>query len=362
MSLRRPVDDNHFRLFAKTLEKAIAKYQHVPRAELAVRQKQQVEGLVELENDFKRVLLAHPWGASVYEDFVKYIRDEKRSILAARPFFRERQTVFTSDIAVALKQRQAPALYRFGFNYQFVRFVMRVRTWSSVEGSSELLKLAEAISNSRLELAEMNMPLAISRARIFWSRTPQAQLSYMDLVQITAEGLLSGIDKYVLPYGPQFRHMVIGRMLGNLIEQYSETLVHFFPADKRKIYRANKALSRCGAGPDFERVAEEVNRGVDSKQLTDAYEIQDLVAAASTVSADAPVRQVEADRGESMPLDMFQADEDTRPDVRMESREAQVRVAEMVSGLSLLEQKLLRLKGISYKIRGDNYGYICRTE
>jgi DNA-directed RNA polymerase specialized sigma subunit len=346
-SSRRHIDDDHFRKFAGNLELAIAKYGEVPREDLVKLQRRQVEKLVGLEKEFRRTLIKHPWGPAVYRAFVRFICDEKRNILAARPYFRERQNVFTHQISKALKKRQDKALYRFHFNYEFVLFVLAQKHWGTNNIGGKIISLAKQIRDLRWELVEMNMPLAISRARIFWSRTPKAQLSYMDLVQITSMGLMSGIDKFCLPYSQAFRHTVIGRMIGNLIEQYSETLVHFYPGDKRKIYRANKIIGKMGENPDFERVAAEVNKDVEPQHMTNAAEIQDLMAASSTVSSDMPIGNNEEEDGDSLPLDTFTADEDTQPDVRVETREALEVMTKAMPELPLVERKMLRLRGVN---------------
>jgi DNA-directed RNA polymerase specialized sigma subunit len=343
MYSKRPVDDDHFRNFAGILEKAIAKYDKGDDEDQpVVLQKQQVEGLVSLEDEFRLALAEHPQGQLVYQNFIKHICDVKKNILAARPYFRERQGVFTKEISKALKSRQAQELQKFHFNYEFVLFAMDDRDWTG----TRIEELARRIKDLRWELVEMNLPLAISQARFFWSRTPKSHLTFMDLVQITSMGLMAGIDKFCLPYIPAlFRYTVIGRMIGNLIEQYSETLVHFYPGDKRKIYRANKAASRSGGEIDFEKIAEAVNKEVDDEHLTTPAEIADLMAAASTVSADSPVQGPDDEEG-GMPLDGFAADESTHPDVRVETHEAMVSMFQAIRGLSLLEQKLLKLRGL----------------
>lgn len=348
MSSRRPIDDDHFKKFAQSLEHTIARHGDVPREDLVKVQRRQVEKLVALEKEFRRTLIKHPWGPAVYRAFVKFICDEKRNILAARPYFRERQNVFTHKISRALKKRQDKGLYRFHFNYEFVLFVLKQKAWHKNNMGGKIVSLANQIRDLRWALVEMNMPLAISRARIFWSRTPKAQLSYMDLVQITAMGLMSGVDKFCLPYSQAFRHTLIGRMIGNLIEQYSETLVHFFPGDKRKIYRANKVIAKMGDAPDFEKVILAVNRDVEPQHRTSVAEIRDLLAAASTVSSDMPTGGGnDEEDGDTLPLDTFQAPEDTQPDYRVEASEALKVMTQALPDLPMIERKLLQMKGVS---------------
>lgn len=342
----RHSDDDHFRKFAQNLEACISKYGNVPRSEMVAIQKKQVEKLVALEKEFRQTLIRHPWGPSVYRNFVTFICDEKRNILAARPFFRERQGVFTNSISKALKKRQDKALYKFDFNYEFVQFTLSQKRWAANRNGSRIVALANEIRDLRWELVEMNMPLAIDRARMFFRRTPQSHLAYMDLVQITAMGLMAGIDKFCLPYGAAFRHTVIGRMIGNLIEEYSETLIHFYPGEKRKVYRANKIISRMGDTIDWEAVVAFVNRDLEPQHRTTIPEIQDLLSASSTVSSDVPVASQE-DEEETTTLDVFQAPEDYQPDVQVEHSEAMKAVGEAIQMLPLIEQKLLRMKGVA---------------
>jgi RNA polymerase sigma factor (sigma-70 family) len=334
-------DDPHFREFASSLKKAIERYGQMEDKTFLERQKLQVDTLIALEREFKRALIAHQHGKATYKRFIEYICDERKNILDARPYFRERQSVFTEQISVALRQRSERRLFRFNFNYRFVSFVLNQRNWGK---RSMLVKLGKRIAEVRDELVTMNMPLAISRARIFYSRTPKSHLSRMDLVQIACEGLMSGVDKFVPPFSKAFRSVAIGRMTGNFIEQYSETPIHFFPRYKRILYRINKLVGRGVTDP--EKLAELVNEGLNPSQYTTAAEVSDLMAAASTVSADTPVGNNEED-GVGTVADRFAAPADHQPDVIVERQEALSMLSEAMGVLTPFENKLLRLKGVS---------------
>lgn len=349
------IDDEHFKHFAVQLEKAIDKWGDTPEDDLLARQKKQVEKLAGLEKEFRKTLIKHPWGNGVYKSFIEMIRDQERSILAARPYFRERQSVFTAKIAKALDLRNEKSLYKFHFNYRFVIFVLRSRKWPK---NSKLRLIAKEIENIRQEIVEMNMPLAISRARIFWSKTPKAQLTYMDLIQISCEGLISAVDKFCLPFSKIFRSVAIGRIVGNFIEQYSETLVHFYPVDKRKIYRANKAASRMNGGVrelDFEKLAEIVNKDVDKNHRTTPSEIADLMAASSCLhvetSSNSEENEAPVDGAPSLvrglTAEKFAADESWRPDVKFEQMDSIRALTQAMDQLNLVERKLLKMYGVT---------------
>lgn len=337
------IDDPHFRQFALSLESAIAVCGESDTEDFLQRQKRQVDTLVALEKEFKKTLIAHSLGLSVYKAFIRYIVNERRNILDARPYFRERQHVFTQQISIALRQRNEKKLHRFNFNYRFIKFVLDAKKWKP---GSPIVKLSKAIMAIRNELITMNMPLAISRARIFYSRTPKAHLSYMDLIQIASEGLMSGIDKFVPPFSKAFRSVAIGRMTGNFIENYSETAIHFFPVDKRKIYRANKLVGRQTDVVDYKELAKQVNKGVEPAHRTTASEIANLMAASSVISADTPVNT--DDEGEEITriVDRFAAPADTQPDVICERQDSMRCLAQAMATLNPFEQKLLKLKGV----------------
>lgn len=341
-------NDEAFKLFVGNLDKNIQNYKEPKDKEAFFQsQKAQVERLVKLEKDFRKALQDHKWGLAAYRDFIDYIINVKRNILSARPFFRERQEEFTANISGAIKERDAKALFKFNVNYQFIALTMKSRNWGK---NSQVFKLANEIKGLRIKICELNMPLAISRARLFWSKTPESHLSYMDLVQIAAEGLLAAIDKFVLPFGKVFRAVVIGRVTGNHIESYSDTMLHFYPNDKRKIYRANKAVRHLGgvASADFEVLAGKVNEGMDDAiNQTNAIELADLMGAASTVSSDSSATSLLESDSIQVLTNKFAADSSTRPDFISENKDLVIKVGSAIETLTIFEKKLLRLKGIA---------------
>lgn len=336
---------DHFKQFASWLDHEMVKYGELNK-DFAERQKVQLETLLALELEFRTELINHRCGAAVYREFIEHITVERKNILSARPFFRERQGIFTKEISKALKAKSEKTLFKFRFNIQFIHYVLGVRQWNSI--CKRLPEIAEEIHAIRTEIVEQNMPLAISRARIFWSRTPKSHLTLMDFVQIAAEGLIAGIDKYV-PEGEivprSFRGVAIGRMTGNFIESYSETQLHFYPCDKRKIYRANKVVHRHAGGVDYEKLAGEVSAGMTAGQITNASEIANLMAAASVVSADTMVTSGQ-DPDAPEPISRFAAPEACQPDRQVEHQDALHHLKHAIAQLSILDQKLLRLKGI----------------
>ncbi len=335
--------DEHFRQFASSLEALLCGYESPTGEDHTARQKAQVEGLVELEREFRKALINDWRGPDVYKAFVKFIVETKRNILAARPYFRERQDVFKSKISPILRSKQDKALYRFDINYPFISFVLKTKKFGE---NSRVMKLAKKVEVARRELIEMNLPLAISRARIFKQRVPQSYLDYMDLVQISNEGLIAAVDKFVLPYTPVFRAVIIGRITGNLIEDYSDTMLHFYPSDKRKIYRANKA-QKVGVNTDWNDVAVAVNNGADPQHKTTPAEVQQLIMAAGHVSINAPINTNTTDAFSESSVDRYEADPATRPDNMVEAAEVHDALKKAVRGLTVFESKFLAMIGVT---------------
>lgn len=332
------------RRFGKTLEREIAKYPKFvesKKKDLLGIQTIQVNRLFELEEEFRNTIRKHPRGLEVYNAFVEFIRDDRKNILHARPYFRERSDVFTNKISPALKARDAKKLMSFKVNYRLIDFIVNYRKWPL-----KIKKINELIVQQRNEICVTNMPLAMSRARIFFSKTPESHLSYQDFTQIAAEGLLAAIDKFGPPFTQGFRGVVIGRIVGNCISEYSHTLLHFYPGDKQKLYRGNKAARH--ANGDLGVLASEVNKGLEKKDQTTPDEIAQLMAANSHVSteitierADSKVHGKPSTLGESLP-----ADDHWRPDVKVERQEQFLRLYDGITKLSVFEQKLLKIKGV----------------
>ncbi len=359
------IASQHFRQFASNLERAIAKYGHLPERDITNLQRKQFNLLIALEDKFRLAVIQHRNGPKVYDSFVRLICDEKKHILSARPFFRERQKEFARVISPALKKRNWRRILPCRINYQFVAFAMKAAKWAK---GSKVAKLAADIRDARTELVEMNLPLGISQARMFWSKTPPSHPSFMDFVQLSAEGMLSAADKFDPPYTPVFRSVAIGWMKGNFIDYYSNTMLHFYPKDRRKLYRANKFLAKHPhGGYDIEDMVKFINTSkkklkdgtiieviVPDRQKTNADEINDLLAGASTVSADSKPPASEGnshdDGAEAANVARYEAPAETRPDIDFEHREAMDAMQLAIQSLPLIDKKLLRLKGFDISL------------
>jgi DNA-directed RNA polymerase specialized sigma subunit len=345
-----------FKLFANNLAVALEKFKvdgdQTPLLEI---QRQQLRDLLVLEETFKNALIKSPLGSEIYKKFIDYICDVKGNILSARPYFRERQKIFTKTISGAIKNRDYKTLYQFRINYSFILFVSNNFAFPE---KSKILKYIKQIKQLRSNICEQSLALAISQAKIFYSCTPRSHLSWMDLVQIHCAGLLIAIDKFVPPDTTnmtdeeslqayrKFRAVAIGRMIAGRIQNYSETLIHFYPNDRAKIYRANKLIRSFGGNVDFEKLATLVNSDVEVvSQRTNARELEGLLAGASTISGDSTVEPVFGSAPLST-LELYEVDVESRFDSVVEQNQALSLMRTCITELPVVHQKILKMRGV----------------
>ncbi len=307
-------------------------------------QKQQFEKLVSSEKLFHETVLSYRISTEMYKKFISLIRVSNNNILSARPYFRESSDTFSSQITPALKEKNPEALKPFGINFHLVKFFKD--NWIGL-WPKKLEVVYKQVELARTVIISNNMPLAINRAKIFYRKTPKGHLSFLDLVEVSSMGLCSAVDKYSGPYMPNFCGVIIGRAVGNLIDAYSETVMHFYPSDRRIIYRANSIRGRQGI-TDIEELTAAVNASFTAdllegktapKQVT-VSELAYLMSAASPISSDSNLGE-----------DGFGV-YDFTPDVTESVEESLGRkqqiglMSRLARKLPLINQKVLRLKGI----------------
>src|SRR5581483_1403548 len=206
-------------------------------------QKEQVEELLDAERKFKETILKYRQSTEIYKKFLQKVCIQNKNILSARPYFREIATSFSKHITPAIKVRDVETLKRFDINYQFIKFIRDAWLGPFPKRAEQLF---QRVHKARTILIENNMPLAINRAKLFYRKTPKSHLTLMDFIGICGLGLAAGVDKWSGEYSPVFRSVCIGRMVGNMIDSYSETMLHFYPSDKRILYKAHTIRARQG--------------------------------------------------------------------------------------------------------------------
>lgn len=310
-------------------------------------QEQQVEELLDAERKFKDTILKYRMSTEIYKMFLQKVRVVNKNILSARPYFRETATSFSKNITPAIKESNIESLKTFDINYQFIKFIRESWRGPFPKRAEELF---QRVHRAREILIENNMPLAINRAKLFYRKVPKSHISLMDMISICGLGLAAGIDKWCGKYTPVFRSVCIGRMVGNLIDSYSETMLHFYPSDKRILYKANSIRGRQGVD-EINQLTNAVNSSFAADELEgksipkkdiNVSELSYLMSAATTVSVDATVN----DEG----YGVYHYTQDPNVDIEGDyiQKESTNQMLTLAKDLPLLQRKVLALKGIRF--------------
>jgi DNA-directed RNA polymerase specialized sigma subunit len=336
----REIFDNSFYILAGEITRALEE-----NKKDGTIQKEQVEELLDSENKFKLHIMKYRASTWVYEAFWQKICLQNKNILSARPYFRESAITFSKKITPAIKVTDIETLKTFNINYQLVKFIKD--NWKG-KWDDRMEKLYQRVFVARTKLIQNNMPLAVNRAKLFYRKTPKSHLTLIDFIGICAMGLAAGVDKWNGPYSPVFRSVCIGRMVGNLIDSYSETMLHFYPSDKRILYKAHSLRGRRGID-DVTELAEAVKTSFKQdamegksipKNKIDASELNSLLQAASIVSADATVND------EGFGVYSFTMDEHQNLEQDLIDKQSTGKMLDLAKKLPILHRKVLLLKGL----------------
>lgn len=294
-------------------------------------QKDLMNELFAAEESFKKTLIRTKGGPQMFKAFVYFITQEAGNILKARSYFRERQAVFSEEISVAFYTGKHTILYNYSINYTFMRWVMK--RYKDENNRVKLQKKFDEVSKLRHLLCENNLPLALHKTKLFWSKVPYTRMTYMDMVQATNEGLLTAIDKFAPPYKTNFRHVAIGRMTLNLLTDHNSTLLHMSPKDKRILYRSNKGKSLGLKGEELVEYVTEKFNNVDQTYI-------DSLFSSSATAVD--LHQPLGDGDDSTLLDI--TPDVATTEIEVEKREKINNLYNNIDKLSIIERKIIRMK------------------
>jgi DNA-directed RNA polymerase specialized sigma subunit len=310
-------------------------------------QRQQVEELMATETQFREsiIRLSPSRSKEVYLRFMAMITVTNRNILTARPYFREQAKDFSKKVTPALENHDHVELQKYHINFNFMQFIRKNWKGALPPESEALYQRAEFV---RQKIIENSLPLAISRAVMFDEATPNSEKERMDLINAACIGLISGVDKYKAEkFDKVFRSVCIGRMSGNMVDTYSETSLHFYPSDKKILYKANTTRHRknCQDLKDLLKVINE-DFEAEAKAKRQKYtpitldQLSSLMNAQSTVSADATKDE------DGMNVYSYTASNaDVERDVVR--RDAYQKMFSACDKLDVIERKIIRLKGVT---------------
>ena len=338
--------DNSFYNLANSIARILAK-----NKEDETTQKEQVEELVLAEKLFKEEILKYKHSSTVYKHFIKKIRVTDHNILYAKVYFRESSDVFSQKITPCLKNNDVEGLKKFSINFNLIQMIRQ--QWRGPLGA-KAEKLYKRVERARRILQENNLPLVINAAKLFYRKVPKSSITLLDMINVSAMGLSSAIDKYTGDkngnYSEVFRSVILGRATGNLIKLYSETSLHFYPSDRRILYKANSIRARQGI-TDIQELAEAINESFvqDAKEGLNvpknkikAAELQELLNAASIVSVEQTINEEDFNAYDLTP------DDKNNPEESVLHKETNENIRSLIQQLPPLHQKVLRLRGIIF--------------
>jgi hypothetical protein len=315
-------------------------------------QEQQVKLMFSLERKFQYYAQKDPQILSIYKKFIHFILKENANLLSAQPYFREKTGVFRSKITKDIKEQNAQSLMKYHINYSFIDFM--INRWEG-EFPKKVQAYLDEFLEARRILIENNLPLAINRAKLFYRKTPRSHLNLLDFIDICTCGLINGIDKYVGEYRRVWRSVCIGRMVGNMIEEYSKTFLRLYPTDKKILYRANALKYRMQI-ETLEELVKAVNesfiadreRGQKIPPLPiEQHYLQTLMNGISYLSTDSRASDESSNDEEGVCLYDNTPGEDDLEEEAIK-RDLFVKMNKGCKELTIIEQKVLQLKGVEF--------------
>jgi hypothetical protein len=339
---KKKVNDPVFYNLANSIAKILKENnggKKLSKKEFTAQQKAQVERMMELEEIFRKCINNYKQSDKIYQKFLMHIKIERGNILTARPYFREDSKTFGTYISPAFKEDDIQRIKDFHINYKFMTFV--IQNWRG-NLPAKASKAWGEHQHVRQKIIENSMPLAINEAMKFFKAVPRSHLTLMDMINASASGLCIGVDKWVGPFRTVFRSVCIGRMKSNIMELYNQTSLHYYPSDKKIIYKANLLKSREKI-EDPEILLEAINyylkENGDKRQL-EMHELDDILNGASVKSVE-----TEVDDEGFTAYDTY-IDEKSNVEKNVEKMDMLKNILIQCEKLEMIEKKIIRLKGV----------------
>jgi hypothetical protein len=294
---------------------------------------------MELEEIFKKVINSYKQSDKIYYKFLMHIKIEKGNILMARPFFRENSKTFGKDISPAFKEDDIQKIKQFHINYKFILFV--IENWKG-NIPTKAIDAWEEHQEVRRQIIENSMPMAINEAMKFYKAVPKNHTTLMDIINASVAGLCIGVDKWVGPFKTVFRSVCLSRMKSNIMDIYNQTFLHYYPSDKKIIYKSNLLKSREKI-KDQKKLLDAVNNYLEEnndKRVLENHELQNLLNGSSLESIEVSATE------EGFSIYDTYIDENNDTEKNIEKLDILKQALVNCENLLIIERKIIRLKGV----------------
>jgi hypothetical protein len=339
---KKRINDPAFYNLANDIAKVLDKNNNnkkLNKRDFTKKQKFQVERMMELEDIFKKTINSYKQSDKIYYKFLIYIKIEKGNILMARPFFRENSKTFGRDISPAFKENNIEKIKEFHINYKFILFIIENWKGNIPPRAVEAWKEHQEV---RRQIIENSMPLAINEAMKFYKAVPKNHTNLMDIINASVTGLCIGVDKWVGPFRTVFRSVCLSRMKSNIMDVYNQTFLHYYPSDKKIIYKSNLLKIREKI-EDSTVLLEAINAYLEEnndKRILENHELQHLLNGSNLESIE---NQTDED-GFNI-YDTY-IDENNNLENTIEKFDSLKKILVKCKDLEVIERKIIKLKGV----------------
>lgn len=351
MKNNKKINDPSFYNLANAIANILKKHNNgkkLSKKEFTKQQKYQVEKMQKIENNFKDYINSYKQSDKIYHKFLIFIKIEKGNILTARPFFREKSATFGQKISPAFKEDDTQKLKQFNINYKFMKFIKE--NWKG-NFPARAEKMFKDHGELRQKIIENCMPLAINQAMKFYKSVPKDDsVTLMDMINASMAGLAIGVDKWVGPFRTVFRSVCLGRMKSNIMDLYNQTFLHYYPSDKKIIYKANLIKSKNKIEDNtllLQALNEYLEESGDNRVLTE-FQLESILNGTSYSPIEIPDSDNDNSTGLNVKVNNYDIyiDENSFIEEKVEKIDALKKVIKASSKLNIIEKKVLKLKGI----------------
>lgn len=280
--------------------------------------------LIFLEETWRDTLLLSKDGEDVYAKFIDYIVNIRKNILDCRPYFRIRQKEFIDNVNPYIRKNKNKPLFKLRINSAFINWAM---TEYGGPHKTQLIKIAADITAVRSDFITKNFPLILNRIRIIYH---SSNMEMQDLISLASNAALVALDKFApnvdkVTGEPIYTSVILSSIIARinaLVNQNSDgQQLHLYPSDKKlfiEICRLKKdGLPNDDIGKKLSISEFEVGRFLNGIHLDNLEE-----------------------------EDLFEEENMSRiPDLAVNSLQEHEVLNKEVDKLSLLERKILILKG-----------------
>ncbi len=313
------INNQYYSKLANDIKKILSEQKFPPNEDL-------YKKLIFLEETWRDTLLLSKEGQEIYAKFIDYILNVRKNILDCRPYFRIRQKEFINNVNPYIKKNKPKHLHTLRINSAFINWAM-----NEYKGpyKKQLNKLSDEIVKVRSDFITKNFPLILNRIRIIYH---SSNIEMQDLISLASNAALIALDKFApnidkVTGEPIYTSVILSSIIARINAAVSQSgeaqQLHLYPSDKKlfiDICRLKKeGLMNEDIGKKLSITEFEVGRFLNGIYV-DALEDSDTVFKEENMSR--------------IPDEAF---------FSLQEREV---LLKSVDKLSLLERKVLILKGL----------------